>query len=491
MKDSDSRLRVGLTFDDVLLVPRFSDISSRKDVDISTRFSRGIRLAIPIASANMDTVTESRMAIAMAREGGIGVIHRFLPIEDQVSEVVKVKRSEGVLIEDPITLGPGRTVREALDVITKNSIGGIVIVDSGRKVLGLVTTRDISLEDDLDLRLSEVMTKRKDLVTAPKGVTLERAKEILHQHKVEKLPILDKNGRLAGLITAKDIKKRRMYPSATKDSKGRLRVAAALGVTSNYIERAEKLIDAGADALVVDIAHGHSSHAIGTVKRVKKEFRDIEVVAGNVATAKGALDLVKAGADGVKVGVGSGSICVTRVVTGSGVPQLTAIMDSTKGARGSDVPVIGDGGIRNPGDVTKALAAGASTVMIGSLLAGTEESPGPTILRDGIRYKLTRGMASLAATVDRKIRDRESSEATDAELIEEAAEETVPEGVEGLIPYKGTAQEVVKQLVGGLRSGMSYSGARTIAQLQRSAEFIRITSAGHKESLPHDIQKTV
>lgn len=484
-------MRVGLTFDDVLLVPRYSDISSRKDVDTSTRFSRGIRLAIPIVSANMDTVTESGMAIAMAREGGIGVIHRFLPIEEQVSEVAKVKRSEGVLIEDPITLGPERSVREALDVITKNNIGGIVIVDKDKRVLGLVTTRDVSLEDDLDLQLRDVMTKGKDLITAPKGVTLEKAKQILHQHKVEKLPILDKAGRLAGLITSKDIKKRRMYPSATKDAKGRLRVAAALGVTGNYLERAHKLVEAGADALVVDIAHGHSSHAIATVKRVKKDFREIEVVAGNVATARGALDLVKAGADGVKVGVGSGSICVTRVVTGSGVPQLTAIMDSAAGAKESDVPIIGDGGVRNPGDVTKALAAGASTVMIGSLFAGTEESPGPTILRDGVRYKLTRGMASLAATVDRKIRDRGPSAATDAELIEQAVEESVPEGVEGLIPYKGQVQEVVKQLLGGLRSGMSYSGARTIAELQKNAEFMRITAAGHKESLPHDIEKAV
>jgi len=484
-------MRVGLTFDDVLLVPRFSDISSRKDVDTSTRFSRGIKLAIPIVSANMDTVTESRMAIAMAREGGIGVIHRFLPIADQVSEVVKVKRSEGVLIEDPITLGPDRTVREAQDVITRNNIGGIVIVDSSRKVLGLVTTRDVSLEDDLDHSLRDVMTRRKDLITAPKGVTLEKAKEILRQHRVEKLPILDKAGRLAGLITAKDIKKRRMYPSATKDSKGRLRVAAALGVTGSYLERAEKLIEAGADALVVDIAHGHSSHAISTVRRVKREFREVEVVAGNVATARGALDLIKAGADGVKVGVGSGSICVTRVVTGSGVPQLTAIMDSAEGAGDSGVPIIGDGGIRNPGDVTKALAAGASTVMIGSLFAGTEESPGATILRDGVRYKLTRGMASLAATVDRKIRDRGTSETTDADLIEQAVEEAVPEGVEGLIPYKGTAQEVVKQLDGGLRSGMSYSWSRTIPELQKNAEFMRITSAGYKESLPHDIKKTI
>ena len=491
MKETDSRTRVGLTFDDVLLVPKYSEISSRRDVDASTRFSRRIKLAIPIVSANMDTVTESGMAIAMAREGGIGVIHRFLPIEDQVAEVAKVKRSEGVLIEDPITLGPDRTVSEAIDVIARNEIGGIVIVDGDRKVLGLVTTRDVTLEEDLGLPLREVMTKLPELVTAPKGVTLEKAKEILHAHKVEKLPILDRSGRLAGLITSKDIKKRRMYPSATKDAKGRLRVAAALGVRGDYPARARRLIDAGVDALVVDIAHGHSLHAISTVKRVKKEFSGVDIVAGNVATARGANDLIKAGADGVKVGVGSGSICVTRVVSGSGVPQLTAIMDSAAGAAESGIPIIGDGGIRNPGDVTKALAAGASTVMIGSLFAGTEESPGPTILREGVRYKLTRGMASLAASVDRKMRDRVPGGPTSAELVEEAIEESVPEGVEGLIPYKGRVQEVVKQLVGGLRSGMSYSGARTIVELQRKAEFMRITSAGYKESLPHDIEKAV
>ncbi len=491
MKGSDAEFRVGLTFDDVLLIPRYSDIRSRKDADTSTRFSRGIKLSIPIVSANMDTVTESGMAIAMAREGGIGVIHRFLSLEDQVSEVVKVKRSEGVLIEDPITLGPDRTVREAWDVIREHDIGGIVIVDSGRKVLGLVTTRDITLEDDLDLRLKAVMTPRKELVTAPKGVTLAKATEMLHQHKVEKLPILDKSGRLAGLITSKDIMKRRRYPSATKDEKGRLRVAAAIGVTGGYNERAKRLLEAGADALVVDIAHGHSSHAVEAVRRVKKEFGAVEVVAGNVATARGALDLIKAGADAVKVGVGSGSICVTRVVTGFGVPQLTAIMDSAEGARESGVPIIGDGGVRNPGDVTKALAAGASTVMIGSLFAGTEQSPGATILREGVHYKLTRGMASLGATIDRRIRERGSNQSRDIDLIEEVAAESVPEGVEGLIPYKGKVQDVVKQLVGGLRSGMSYSGARTITELWKNAEFMRITSAGHKESLPHDIQRVV
>lgn len=491
MKGSGSDLRVGLTFDDVLLVPKLSDVKSRREVNTRSRFSRGISLSIPIVSANMDTVTESAMAIAMARLGGMGVIHRFLSVEEEVSEVVKVKRSEGVVIEDPITLGPERTVKEAWAVIGEHDIGGIVIVDGRRNVVGLVTRRDITLEDDLGRRLKEVMTPRKDLITAPRGVALEKAEKMLHKNKIEKLPLLDRKGRLAGLITSKDILKRRQFPSATKDAKGRLRVAAAIGVKGDYMRRAERLLEAGADSLVVDIAHGHSAYAIETVKAIKKAFADAEVVAGNVATAKGASDLIRAGADAVKVGVGSGSICVTRVVTGSGVPQLTAIIDSVKGAKDYDVPIIGDGGVRNPGDVTKALAAGASTVMIGSLFAGTEESPGPTILREGVRYKLTRGMASLEATVDRRIRESQGSGSKEGELIEEIIEESVPEGVEGLIPYKGKVEEVVKQLVGGLRSGMSYSGAHTLAELRQKAEFMRITSAGHKESLPHDIQRVV
>ncbi|MDG6909718.1 MAG: IMP dehydrogenase [Nitrososphaerota archaeon] len=491
VKDSVPDLRVGLTFDDVLLVPKFSDVRSRKDAETRTRFSRRIQLGIPIVSANMDTVTESAMAIALARLGGIGVIHRFLTVDEEVAEVLKVKRSEGVLIEDPITLGPDGTVREAWQIIREREVGGIVIVDRSRRVVGLLTRRDITLEDDLERKVSEVMTPRKDLITAPKGVTLEQAKEILHSHKIEKLPVIDRRGNLAGLITSKDIMKRRQFPSATKDSKGRLRVAAAVGVKGDRLERSRRLLDAGADALVVDIAHGHSDYATETVKAIKKTLGDVEVVAGNVATAKGASDLIRAGADAVKVGVGSGSICVTRVVTGSGVPQLTAIMDSAAGAKGADVPIIGDGGVRNPGDVTKALAAGASSVMIGSLFAGTEESPGPTVLRDGVRYKLTRGMASLAATVDRRVREARTTGPKEDELIEEVIEESVPEGVEGLIPYKGRVEEVVKQLVGGLRSGMSYSGAHDLRELRVGAEFMRITAAGHKESLPHDIQKVV
>ena len=489
MKDSVPDLRVGLTFDDVLLVPKFSGVKSRKDVDTTTWFSRRIKLEIPIVSSNMDTVTESAMAIAVARLGGIGVIHRFLSIEHEVAEVLKVKRSEGVVIEDPVTLGPGESVRDAWRVIKERSVGGIVIVDRSSRVLGLLTRRDIILEDDLSRRVEEVMTRRKDLITAHKGVSLDRAKRILHDNRIEKLPLLDGKGRLAGLITSKDILKRKQFPGATKDAKGRLSVAAAVGVKTDYLARARTLFDAGADALVVDIAHGHSSYAADAVKAIKKEIGDVEVVAGNVATSKGASDLIRAGADAVKVGVGSGSICVTRIVAGSGVPQLTAIMDSAEGAKGSGVPIIGDGGIRDPGDVTKALAAGASTVMIGSLFAGTEESPGPTVLREGVRYKLTRGMASLAATVDRRF--RETRDAREEEVIEQAIEESVPEGVEGLIPYRGTVEEVVRQLVGGVRSGMSYSGARNIPELRKRAEFMRITSAGRKESLPHDIKRVI
>ncbi|MDG6993870.1 MAG: IMP dehydrogenase [Nitrososphaerota archaeon] len=407
------------------------------------------------------------------------------------AEVLKVKRSEGVVIDDPITLGPDRSVSEAQNVIGDRDIGGIVIVDGSRNVLGLLTRRDITLEDDLDRAVKEVMTPRRKLVTARKGVSMEEAKKLLHDHKVEKLPLLDSKGRLAGLITSKDIMKRKQFPNATKDAKGRLRVGAAVGVKGDHMERSRKLLDAGADALVVDIAHGHSAYAIDTLKEIKRELGDVEVVAGNVATARGALDLIRAGADSVKVGVGSGSICVTRVVTGSGVPQLTAIMDSAAGAADSGVPIIGDGGIRNPGDLTKALAAGASSVMVGSLFAGTEESPGPTILREGVRYKLTRGMASLAATVDRRVRETGGSGPKEDELVGEVIEESVPEGVEGLIPYKGRVDEVVRQLVGGLRSGMSYSGAHDLGELRKKSEFMRITSAGYKESLPHDIQRVV
>ncbi len=490
MRVSSQEVRTGLTYDDVLLVPKYSDLRSRKDVNTRTRFSRNISLNIPVVSANMDTVTESAMAISLARLGGIGVIHRFLPPRDQVAEVTKVKRSEGILIEDPITVSPDRTVGEAVDLIRKHDIGGIVVVDDEVRVLGLVTRRDINFEEDMRAKVSEVMTPAKDLITAPKGVTMEKAQELLRRNKIEKLPILESDGRLVGLITAKDIVKRRQFPTATKDAKGRLRVAAAIGVRGDYLDRAKNLLEADVDILVVDIAHGHSAYAIDTLKEIRKRFGQVEVVAGNVATSKGTSDLIKAGADAVKVGVGSGSVCITRVVTGVGVPQLTAIMESAKVAAESDIPVIADGGVRNPGDVTKALAGGASTVMIGSLFAGTEESPGPTILREGVRYKLTRGMASLEATIDRRMRDSNASSPKN-DLFEELIEGSVPEGVEGLIPYKGRVDEVVRQLVGGLRSGMSYCGARTVSELQAKAEFLRMTEAGLKESHPHDIEKVV
>jgi len=487
---STQEFRTGLTYDDVLLAPKYSDLRSRRDVDTRTRFSRNISLNIPIVSANMDTVTESAMAISLARLGGIGVIHRFLPLRDQVAEVTKVKRSEGILIEDPMIISPERTIGEAVDLIRKHDIGGIVVVDSKRKVLGLVTRRDVTFEEDMNKKIREIMTPSKDLVTAPKGITMEKAKELLRGNKIEKLPILERDGKLVGLITAKDIVKRRQFPAATKDTKGRLRVAAAIGVRGDYLDRAKSLLEAEVDALVVDIAHGHSAYAIDTVKEIRKRFGRIEIVAGNVATMKGTGDLIKAGADAVKVGVGSGSICITRVVTGVGVPQVTAILDSARASSELDVPLIADGGVRNPGDVTKALAAGASTVMIGSLFAGTEESPGPTILREGVRYKLTRGMASLEATIDRRMREPKAVSSKDG-LVEEIIEESVPEGVEGLIPYKGRVEEVVRQLVGGLRSGMSYCGARTVSELRANAEFLRMTEAGLRESHPHDIKKVV
>ncbi|MDG6940009.1 MAG: IMP dehydrogenase [Nitrososphaerota archaeon] len=477
-------IRRGLTFDDVLLVPKFSSIRSRKDAATRTKFSRGIELSIPIVSANMDTVTESAMAIAMARMGGIGVIHRFMPPQEQAAEVARVKRSEGILIEHPITLPEGRTVGEARRVMEKAGVGGIVIVDRAGRLVGLVTTRDVTFEDDPRTPLSEVMTPRKELITAREGVTMEEAKDLLRTNRVEKLPVLGGGQRLAGLITAKDIVKRKQFPEAAKDGKGRLRVAAAVGVKEEDVGRAEKLLDADADALVVDIAHGHSLHAVEMVRRLKKRFGDVQVVAGNVATAEGTSDMVKAGADAVKVGVGPGSICITRVVAGVGVPQLTAILDS---ARDGGACIIADGGIRQPGDVTKALAAGACSVMVGGLFAGTEESPGPTILKGGLRYKLTRGMASLTATADR--RARESGAARGA--LEESVEEGVPEGVEGLIPYRGSVAEVVRQLVGGLRSGMSYCGARSIEELRANATFVRMSDAGLRESLPHDIERTL
>ncbi len=478
--------REGLTFDDVLLVPKFSAVGSRSEENTQTRFSRGIGLATPIVSSNMDTVTEAGMAIAMAKLGGIGVIHRFLTIDEQVGEVRKVKRYEGILIEDPVTLGKDSTIRDAWEKINRHGIGGIIIVDKSRKVLGIVTKRDIVFEEDQGRKLESVMTPKSRLVMVPTGFRMEEARGIFSKHKIEKLPVIDKNGRLAGLVTAKDLIKKRQFPNATKDSKGRLRVAAAVGVKGDYLERAERLIAAGTDAIVIDIAHGHSQHTVDAIREFKKRFGSIEVIAGNVATGNGTKDLITAGADAIKVGIGPGSICTTRLVAGVGIPQLTAIIECADVADDYGVPIIGDGGIRRPGDVTKAIAAGAASVMVGSLFVGTEESPGPTVLRNGIRYKMTRGMASLTATIDRNVKENGGV----GKSVEDVINGSVPEGVEGFIHYKGHVDEVVRQLVGGLRSGMSYCGATKLEELRKNAEFVRITNAGYAESMPHDIEAT-
>ncbi|MBI5625332.1 MAG: IMP dehydrogenase [Elusimicrobia bacterium] len=471
-------MKEGITFSDVLLVPKRSTIASRKSVDTSGSFSRNIKLKCPIVSANMDTVTEADMAIAMAQAGGLGIIHRFLTIEEEAAQVAKVKRTESVLIEEPYTISPRDTVGAARDFMRSKQVGGLLVVGEGRKLLGVVSERDLQFHDDDSAPVKAVMSSK--LVTARPGITLEAAAKVLARHKIEKLPIIDASGTLKGLITAKDIKKKRLHPEASEDPKGRLLVGAAVGVVGDFMERSAALLSAGADVLVVDVAHGHSDHVIEAVARIKKRWPAAELVAGNVATYEGARDLTEAGADGIKVGVGPGSICSTRIVSGAGVPQLTAILDCAKLTAKSGVPVISDGGVRDPGDITKAMAAGASSVMIGSLLAGTEESPGLMIVRGGIKYKLYRGMASLTATLSRRITESGGHHRVD----DEEAMEVVAEGVESMVPFRGRAFEVVHQLAGGLRSGMSYSGARTVAELWRKAEFIRITPAAWAESLP-------
>ena len=469
----------GLTFDDVLLVPKRSPIVSRSQTNLRTKLSRNITLNIPIISANMDTVTESGMAIALAREGGIGIIHRFMTIEDQVDEILKVKRSESVMIEQPYTIKPDLTVAEAKKAMAEYSVSGLLVEDRG-KLLGIITRRDITFENNNRLKVSELMTK--DVITAKVGLTIDQAKEILHNKRIEKLPVVDDKRHIVGLITSKDILKMEQYPYASKDKKGRLLVGAAVGVKGDYLERTEALLEAGADVIVVDIAHGHSENAINTVHMIKKAFPDSELIAGNVATGEGSRDLIKAGVDAVKVGVGSGSICITRVVTGSGVPQLTAVIDSVKVARDYDIPIISDGGIRNSGDITKALAAGASSVMIGSLFGGTDESPGKTLVKNGKMYKMYRGMASFYASLGRKYREA-GPQVVDSDDLNDY----VPEGVEAMVPYNGSVVEIIRQMAGGLRSGLSYCGAKTIPEMQTNAEFIRITSAGYIESQSHDV----
>ena len=434
---------------------------------------------IPVISANMDTVTESPMAIALAREGGIGIIHRFMTIQDQVDEVLKVKRSESVMIEQPYTISIDSSVGYAKKIMHDFGISGL-LVEKDKKLAGIITKRDLLFETNFESNVSSVMSK--DVVFAELGTTIEKAKDILHKNRIEKLPIIDKDKQILGLITSKDILKMEEFPNASKDKQGRLLVGAAVGVKGDYLERTEALLEAGADVIVVDIAHGHSDNAVNCVHLIKKAFKDCELIAGNIATGKGAEDLIKAGVDAVKVGVGSGSICITRVITGSGVPQLTAIFDSVKISKEYEVPVISDGGIRNSGDVTKALAAGSSSVMVGSLLGGTDESPGKTLVKNGKKYKIYRGMASFYASLGRKYRE-EGEQIVESEDLNDY----VPEGVEAMVSYKGSVVEIIRQLVGGLRSGLSYCGAKTINEMQQNAEFVRITTAGYIESQPHDV----
>ncbi len=473
-------IRLGLTFQDVLLVPKYSTVSTRKQVDVSTKLTTNIRMHIPIVASNMDTVCEAEMAIQMARLGGIGIIHRFLPIQEQAKEVEKVKRAESIIIEKPYTVTPQNTIGQAIEIMQSRNVSGLIVVDQHNIVQGILTERDIQFADNSQ-PVQRIMTPREKLVTAPPSIQIEQAKDLMYKHRIEKLPLVDKNGMLQGLITVQDIIKKQENPFSTKDSKGRLAAGAAVGVKGDYMDRTEALIEAGVDTIVVDIAHGHSELAINTVKRIKKEF-DIDVIAGNVATKQGTEDLIAAGADGIKVGVGPGSICITRIVAGAGVPQLTAIFDSAEAARPAGVPIIADGGIRTSGDVTKALMAGADSVMIGSLLAGTTESPGVPILRNGKRYKVIRGMASLGATLGREAKEKKGS------FDEADVESVVPEGVEALVPFKGNAKDVINQLVGGLKSGISYCGGLSIEEARRNAEFIRITNAGFKESKPHDVE---
>ena len=473
------RSDVALTFDDVLLAPRHS-VTHPKDVSTRSWFSRKIELNIPLISAAMDTVTEAEMAIAMARAGGIGVLHKNMSIDRQAMQVDIVKRSESGVISNPYTLPETASLREATNLMARFRVSGVPIVDTEGRLVGIITNRDLQFERSLDRPVAEAMTK-KGLITAPQGTTLDEAERILGKHRIEKLPVVDDEGRLRGLITVKDIHKRRQFPGANKDEIGRLRVAAAIGAGGDFLARAKALIDAGVDALVVDTAHGHADAVLEATARVREAFPDTQLVAGNVATREGARSLVERGVDAVKVGVGPGSICTTRVVTGVGVPQLTAVFDAIEGADG--VPVIADGGIKYSGDAVKALAAGASSVMMGSMLAGTEESPGEAFLLEGRRFKMVRGMGSLSAMQDGRA-DRYFQEG------ELSPKKLVPEGIEGRVPYKGPVGDVLFQMVGGLRSGMGYVGCGTIDELRTNTEFVRITAAGLRESHPHDVTIT-
>ena len=473
---------LALTYDDVLLVPCRSSITSRRDVDTSTRLTRTLRLNIPIVAANMDTVTEARMARAMAREGGIGVIHRFMPIEQEAAEVQRVKRPEETVGGRHLhTIAPTRTLGDATALMGRHNVNSLLVVGENDRLLGIITSRDVLFAEDPSQPVARAMTGGEQLVTAPVGTRLEEARRILHEHRLEKLPLVDATGHLRGLITARDVLRLSEHPKAARDAQGRLLVGAAIGAVGDYMQRAEALVAAEVDVLVVDIAHGHSEHALQATRDVKDAFPNVQLIAGNVATAEGARDLIEFGADAIKVGVGPGAACSTRMVAGVGVPQFTALVECVAAARADDVPIIADGGIRNSGDVTKALAAGAETVMVGSLLAGTEESPGRTVLRGGQRYKVYRGMASVGAAEAR--RQRESSE----DVLDELAAAVVPEGVEAVVQYRGSTADVLYQHVGGLRSGMSYLNARTLEQLRQHARFVRMTDAGRAESEPHDL----
>jgi IMP dehydrogenase len=485
-----------LTFDDVLLLPAKSDVIPAT-VDTSTRLTRNIELRIPLISAAMDTVTESRMAIAMAQQGGLGIIHRNLDIEQQASEVDKVKRSESGMIVDPITMSPEDRIADALEVMRRYRISGVPITKN-KRLVGILTNRDLRFETRTDIPISEVMTK-ENLITVPVGTTLSDAEAILHQHRIEKLLVVDDHYNLKGLITVKDIQKRLKYPTAAKDAHGRLRVAAAIGATGDFLERAQEMVKAKVDLLAIDSAHGHSTRVIEAIRQIKSRLPEVDLIAGNVGTFDGACELARAGADGIKVGIGPGSICTTRVVTGAGVPQVTAIAEAARAVRDTDVPIIADGGIKYSGDVTKAIAAGANCVMIGSLLAGTEESPGETILYQGRSFKAYRGMGSLAAMAqgssERYFQDSNESDSSVPVISEDGGEgnrlgKLVPEGIEGRVPYRGTVAMVVYQLVGGVKSGMGYVGCSSISELQQKARFVRISGAGLRESHVHDVMIT-
>ncbi|MDY6864130.1 MAG: IMP dehydrogenase [Thermodesulfobacteriota bacterium] len=469
-------IRTALTFDDILLVPAWTDIKPDQ-IDVSTELSRNIRLNIPLVSAAMDTVTEARTAISIAQEGGIGIIHRNLSIDIEASEVEKVKKSESGMITNPITLLPENKIYEAVEIMRKYSISGVPIVNNNNKLVGILTNRDLRFETNLNLDISEVMTK--DLITATLGIDIDESKKILQRNRIEKLLVINEKGYLEGLITVKDIEKMKMYPNACKDDMGRLRVGAAIGVGKDRMERASALISAGVDVVVIDTAHGHSKSVIDTIYEVKNAFPNAELIAGNVATAEGTEALIKAGVDGVKVGMGPGSICTTRIIAGVGMPQVTAIIECTKTAEKHGIPVIADGGIKNSGDITKALAAGAHSVMIGSLFAGTEESPGETVLFQGRSYKVYRGMGSLEA-MKMGSQDRYFQ-------CEEDVTKLVPEGIEGRVPYKGSLSFSAYQLIGGLKSGMGYVGCKNIEELRHNTEFIKITPSGLKESHVHNV----